>query len=105
MHHVLISAQQHVERLSEAFYRAYFIDGKDIGDADVLAQVIDSTGLDIDQEAAHSTATHRQLEQDLFIARQLQLDGVPYFIFAEQYAVAGAHMPEHFLPVIDAAAA
>ena len=82
-----------------------FIDGKDIGDADVLAQVIDSTGLDIDHEVAHSTATHRQLEQDLFMARQLQLDGVPYFIFAEQYAVAGAHVPEHFLPVIDAAAA
>ena len=105
VHHVLISAQPHVERLSEAFYQAYFTDGKDIGDADVLAQVIDSTGLGIDQEAAHSTATHRQLEQDLFMARQLQLDGVPYFIFAEQYAVAGAHMPEHFLPVIDAAAA
>jgi len=90
---------------AKPFIRRIFIDGKDIGNADVLAQVIDSTGLDIDQEAAHSTATHRQLEQDLFMARQLQLDGVPYFIFAEQYAVAGAHMPEHFLPVIDAAAA
>jgi predicted DsbA family dithiol-disulfide isomerase len=39
------------------------------------------------------------------MARQLQLDGVPYFIFNEQYAVAGAHLSEHFLPVIDAATA
>ena len=82
-----------------------FIDGKDIGEPDVLQEIINTTGLDVDQKVAQSTATHRQLEQDLFIARQLQLDGVPYFIFAEQYAVAGAHVPEHFLPVIDAAAA
>ena len=105
VHHVLISAKQNVERLSEAFFQAYFIDGKDIGEPDVLQEIINTTGLDVDQKVAQSTATHRQLEQDLFIARQLQLDGVPYFIFAEQYAVAGAHVPEHFLPVIDAAAA
>ena len=52
-----------------------------------------------------SPSTKKQLEQDLFMARQFKIDSVPYFIFAEQYAVAGAHMPEHFLPVIDAAAA
>ena len=62
-------------------------------------------GIDIDLDTVRSTAIHRQLEQDLFIARQLQLDGVPYFIFNEQYAVAGAHLSEHFLPVIDAATA
>jgi len=105
VHHVLLSAQNNVEILSEAFYQAYFIDGKDIGDPDIIAGIIDQSGVDIDLGNVHSTATHRQLEQDLFMARQLQLDGVPYFIFNEQYAVAGAHLSEHFLPVIDAASA
>ena len=63
------------------------------------------SGVDIDLDKVHSTAIHRLLEQDLFMARQLQIDGVPYFIFNEQYAVAGAHLSEHFLPVIDAATA
>ena len=103
--HVLLSAQNNVEILSEAFYQAYFIEGKDIGDPDIIAAIIDEAGVDIDLDTAHSTATQGQLEQDLFMARQLQLDGVPYFIFAEQYAVAGAHLSEHFLPVIDAATA
>ena len=103
VHHVLLSAQNNVEILSEAFYQAYFIEGRDIGDPDIIAAIIDEAGVDIDLDTAHSTATQRQLEQDLFMARQLQLDGVPYFIFAEQYAVAGAHLSEHFLPVIDAA--
>jgi len=103
VHHVLLSAQNNVEILSEAFYQAYFIEGKDIGDPDIIAAIIDEARVDIDLDTVHSTATQRQLEQDLFMARQLQLDGVPYFIFAEQYAVAGAHLSEHFLPVIDAA--
>ena len=105
VHHVLLSAQNNVEILSEAFYQAYFIEGKDIGDPDIIAAIIDEAGVDIDLDTVNSTATQRQLEQDLFMARQLQLDGVPYFIFAEQYAVAGAHLSEHFLPVIDAATA
>ena len=103
VHHVLLSAQNNVEILSEAFYQAYFIEGKDIGDPDIIAAIIDEARVDIDLDTVHSTATQRQLEQDLFMARQLQLDGVPYFIFAEQNAVAGAHLSEHFLPVIDAA--
>ena len=103
VHHVLLSAQNNVEILSEAFYQAYFIEGRDIGDPDIIAAIIDEAGVDIDLDTVHSRAIHHQLEQDLFMARQLQLDGVPYFIFAEQYAVAGAHLSEHFLPVIDAA--
>ena len=105
VHHVLLSAQDNTEILSEAFYHAYFIDGKDIGDPDIIASIIDQSGIDIVSDTVHSTAIHRQLEQDLFMARQLQLDGVPYFIFNEQYAVAGAHLSEHLLPVIDAATA
>ena len=105
VHYVLLSAQHSVEILSEAFYQAYFIHGKDIGDPDIITGIIDQSGMDIDLDTVNSTAIHRQLEQDLFMARQLQLDGVPYFIFNEQYAVAGAHLSEHFLPVIDAATA
>ena len=105
VHHVLLSAQSSVEILSEAFYHAYFIEGKDIGDPDIITSIIDQSGIDIGSDTVHSTAIHRQLEQDLFMARQLQLDGVPYYIFNEQYAVAGAHLSEHLLPVIDAAIA
>jgi len=30
---------------------------------------------------------------------------VPYFIFGGKFAVAGAHLPEHLIPAIDAATA
>ena len=105
VHQVLLSAQDNAEILSEAFYHAYFIEGKDIGDPDIITGIINQSGIDLGSDTVNSTAIHRQLEQDLFMARQLQLDGVPYFIFNEQFAVAGAHLSEHLLPVIDAATA
>jgi predicted DsbA family dithiol-disulfide isomerase len=104
-HQLLLSGAPYTDRLSEALYQAYFIDGKDIGNDDSLNDIIKAAGIKIDPAVAASSAIRKQLENDLFMARQLQLDGVPYFIFAEQFAVAGAHMPEHLIPVIDAAAA
>ena len=56
-------------------------------------------------EAASDEAVGKQLELHLSTANRLRLDGVPYFVFAEKYAVAGAHLPEHLIPAIDAAAA
>ena len=54
VHHVLLSAQNNVEILSEAFYQAYFIEGKDIGDPDIIAAIIDEAGVDIDLDTVHS---------------------------------------------------
>ena len=48
VHHVLLSAQNNVEILSEAFYQAYFIESRDIGDPDIIAAIIDEAGVDID---------------------------------------------------------
>ena len=48
VHHVLLSAQNNVEILSEAFYQAYFIDGKDIGDPNIITGIINQSGIDID---------------------------------------------------------
>ena len=42
-----------------------------------------------------------QIANDITMSRQLQVDGVPYVVFAGQYSIAGAHMPEHIIPVID----
>ena len=105
VHHLLLTVQNNLDTLSDAFYEAYFIHGKDISDPKVHNEIIKENKVDVDYNALKSPSTKKQLEQDLFMARQFKIDSVPYFIFAEQYAVAGAHMPEHFLPVIDAAAA
>jgi len=102
---LLLAAGTDTASLSEALYRAYFIDGRDLGDEQILADIL--TALDrTDLAAAMSSETiNRQMDNDIATANQLKLDGVPYFIFGGKFAVAGAHLPEHLIPAIDAATA
>ena len=99
---LMLAAGAHTATLSERLYQAYFIDGQDIGDDAVLADIMADEGIDA---PLHGDAIERQLENDLAMAGQLNLDGVPFFIFGGKYAVAGAHLPEHLVPAIDAAVA
>lgn len=99
-HRLLLTAGDHSASLSEKLYQAYFIDGRDIGDEMVLAEIMADEGLGVPEP---DEAIERQLENDLAMAGQLNLDGVPFFIFGGKYAVAGAHLPEHLVPAIDAA--
>ena len=102
---LLIAAGTENPALAEALYQAYFIDGRDIGDANVLAEVTSRFGRPELMDAAAEDEVGRQLENNLATANQLRLDGVPFFIFEGKYTIAGAHQPEHLVPAIDAAAA
>ena len=102
---MLLVAGGDTDRLSEALYHAYFLAGRDIGDLQVLAEIAAEIGRPDLIEALDNVAVQRQLEADIARAHQLNLDGVPYFVFGEAYAIAGAHMPEHLIPAIDAATA
>ena len=104
-HRMLIAAGPDSAELSEAFYRAYFVDGHDISDPHVLEMIAGEIGRpDLIGAAADDTVA-RQLDTHLATGNRMRLDGVPFFIFGGKYAIAGAHLPEHLVPAIDAAAA
>ncbi len=87
----------------EALFRGYFIDGRDIGDRAVLAEIAGEVGLDA-AEAGAWLASPAELEEVLAEdrgARRLGINAVPCFIFERHYAVSGAQEPEFFLPVFD----
>ena len=86
-----------------ALFRAYFVEGKDIGDAESLVQIAKGAGL----EAAMVT---RLLASDADIedirardanARARGLTGVPTFIIANQHVLTGAQSPDLWSTVID----
>ncbi len=87
----------------EALFRAYFLDGRDIGEMDVLIDVAEACGLD-----GGSTRVYLETDQDVqqtqaedLKARRMGIDGVPFFVVNNKYAVAGAQEPEAFLPLFD----
>ena len=100
-HRYLLAAAAMGSDLSDAFFRAYFIDGRDLGDEAELNEIACEQGVNIPPESLVDPALSRQIVNDIEMSRQLRVDGVPYMVFAGQYAIAGAHMPEHIIPVID----
>jgi len=91
----------------EALFRAYFEDGRDIGDDATLIAVATGAGL---AEAEASGALEGdsgddEVHADNAIAHAMGIGGVPCFIVAGRYAIAGAQDPEVFKRLIDSVGA
>ena len=86
-----------------ALFRAYFAEGRDIGDREVLCDLADEVGLDaamigklLETDADIDDIRARDLH-----SRQMGVTGVPCFIVAQKHAVPGAQPPELWARVID----
>jgi predicted DsbA family dithiol-disulfide isomerase len=97
------AAHGQADAVVEGLFRAYFIDGRDIGDHATLADVAGAAGLDA-AEARQWLGGSSDIEPVLAedrSARRLGINAVPCFIFDRNYAVSGAQEPEFFLPIFD----
>ena len=94
------------DEVVEALFRAYFEDGRDIGNIDVLVEIADETGMDtaLVADLLEQGADREIVEREDEMAHRMGISGVPTFIFANKYAVSGAHDPETLIQVIDKAA-
>jgi predicted DsbA family dithiol-disulfide isomerase len=79
------------EALEERIYRAYFNDGENIGDADVVARLAGDAGLDPDEvaDAIKSPKYEMRLKNNSLVAHQRAVSGVPTFFIGE-YPLVGA---------------
>lgn len=89
----------------EVLFQAYFIDGLNIDDLDVLAQLADKIGLDSnDLRASIENGTYKDaVVHDFYQARQVGVQGVPFFLIDGKYAVSGAQESATFLKIIEKA--
>ncbi|MEC8196093.1 MAG: DsbA family oxidoreductase [Pseudomonadota bacterium] len=94
--------EQKQNAVVDALFAAYFKEGRDIGDTDVLADIADSAGMD-------ATVVRKLLESDADVedirkrdahSREMGVNSVPTFIVANRHAVPGAQPPELWRRVI-----
>lgn len=86
-----------------ALFRAYWRDGRDIGDVEELCDIAEEIGMD-PVAVARLLATDADLD-DLRArdvdARKKGVTAVPTFLIAQQYVVSGAQPPEVWAQVIE----
>lgn len=85
-----------------SLFKAYFVDTRDIGDHDVLADIADSIEMDasVVRRLLASDADREDISARDAHSRQMGIQSVPTFIVANQHAVPGAQPPELWAKVI-----
>jgi predicted DsbA family dithiol-disulfide isomerase len=83
------------EAFEERIYRAYFTEGRNIGDANVLGELAADAGLDREElgVALESNRYSLRLKNNALVAHQRGVDGVPTF-FVGDYPLVGAQNEE-----------
>lgn len=86
-----------------ALFRAYFNEGRDIGDAEVLADIADACSMDaaVVLRLLASDADADDIRARDASAREMGVSSVPTFIVNRQHAVPGAQPTEMWLKVMD----
>ena len=94
------------DNIHDALFKAYFVDGRNIGDVEVLVDIAVANGLDA--EAARDVLENRtykeQVDENWNRSRQYGVTGVPTYVAGGQ-GVVGAQPYEVLSQLIDAAEA
>lgn len=91
------------DAIVEELFRAYFLEGRDIGDTDVLVEIAVAGGMDGDVTRAYldSDEDVERIRGEDAMARRMGVQGVPCFILNRKYAISGAQDPRVFLQAFD----
>ncbi len=94
------------EAIHDALFRAYFADGRNIGDPEVLAELVEGLGLPrAEAEAVMTARTFREVvDLDWQRSRQVGVTGVPTYV-AAGLGVVGAQPYEQLESLVQQAGA
>jgi predicted DsbA family dithiol-disulfide isomerase len=88
--------------MKERLLQAYFMDGLDVGDPEVLADCAADVGLDRSEVRAFfdTDAGLAEVRAEIEKAGELEITAVPTFVFDRRWMVPGAQDPETFAQVL-----
>lgn len=91
------------DQVVEILFRTFFMDGKDLGDIEVLVDAAVEAGMDgtIVRDLLNSDRDLDLISAEDARAREMGVSGVPFFIIDEKYALSGAQDSSVILQVIE----
>ena len=89
--------------LEELLFKAYLTDGKDLNNLNTLSELGITVGLEADAiaQVLHSDDYSKEVKQDIQEANAVGVQGVPFFVFDNKYAISGAQPATAFLQTLE----
>ncbi len=87
------------DQLEELLFKAYLTDGKDVNNLITLSELGLEAGLEADaiEQVLHSDMYSKEVKQDIEEANAIGVQGVPFFVLDNKYAISGAQAASTFL--------
>lgn len=88
-------------QLALALYHAYFTEGKNIGDIDVLTDIAKVVGLK--EEAIEEAFTEKSkliVEKKMQRFKEVEILSAPTYVIDDKFVIHGAHTPDSFFKVL-----
>jgi predicted DsbA family dithiol-disulfide isomerase len=94
------------DEIVERLFHDFFVEGRDVGDHSVLIEAAGEVSMERDVVARllAGDADKDTVREEIATAQRLGVTGVPFFIFAGQFGMAGAQPPEVLASAIKKAA-
>lgn len=104
-HRLLHLAKKHNvgDELKELLFKAYMTEGKNVDDTDTLIALGVAVGMEkgLVGGVLNSDAYGQEVKNDIAMAQQIGVQGVPFFVFDNKYAVSGAQHEETFVKTLE----
>lgn len=93
------------DEVEELLFQSYFTEGKNIDDYEVLKDIAKRVGLEIAayEKVITDGSLDDEVKMDIHEARQIGVQGVPFFVYDRKYAISGAQPVELFVQTCEKA--
>lgn len=90
------------DEMEEALFKAYFTDGKNTADHNILIVLAESIGIDPTEAESilQSNKYDNAVDHDIAMAKNINITGVPFFLFDRKFAISGAQETKAFLKAL-----
>ncbi|MCG5104772.1 DsbA family oxidoreductase [Oceanobacillus alkalisoli] len=84
--------------MTERLLHAYFTESELLSDMDTLVQLAGEVGMDREEvrQVLKTEKYTQKVKEDIAVAGEIGVQGVPFFVFNEKYALSGAQPSEIF---------
>ena len=104
--HSLIYAAKEINRdieIIENFFKAFFIDGMNLTDFEIVSKVASDSGLDSEtiNGVFHDNLFEKFVQEHIKMSKKYTITGVPFYVIDDSIGLSGAQPPEVIIDAIN----